>query len=63
MVELPAKFLDWTTHIKKMRIGISKGMLPVEEFCSKKFLRKENKSMAQYSAAPTWKRDGKHDWV
>ena len=26
----------WTTHVRKLRFGVSKGMLPVEEFCSNK---------------------------
>ena len=29
--------LVWNTHAKKLRLGVTKGILHVEEVCSKKF--------------------------
>ena len=32
MVGLPAQLLGWTTHVRKLRLGVSKGILPVKNF-------------------------------
>ena len=45
MVGLPAELLGWTTHVKKRRLGVIKGMLPVKKFCSNPYDQK-NKQMA-----------------